>query len=142
MLWRAAVLGVAAGHRASMGLAGPVLSSDAGRATRAGALLGAVGEFAGDKLPSTPSRLQPPGPQSRAVAAALGGAALARRAGRPVWSAALVAAGGSTVGTWGGAAWRKSAARRWPDWHGALIEDLVAVTLTAIACAGSSHGRR
>lgn len=137
VLLRSAALGVAAGSRASLGVAGPVLTSGAGRLTRWPVLLGVAGELAGDKLPSAPSRVDPPGPQSRAVSAATGAVALARRARRPVWSAALVAAAASTVGTWGGAAWRGWAARRGPDWRGALVEDAVAIALTALACRES-----
>jgi len=134
VLWRSAALGIAAGSRGSLGVAGPVLSSGAGRLTRWPALWAVAGELVGDKLPSTPSRLIPPGPQARAVAAATGGVALARRAHRPVWSAAVVAASASVLGTWGGAAWRSWSARRGPDWRGALVEDAVALTLTALAC--------
>ncbi|WP_263117840.1 hypothetical protein [Cellulomonas sp. RIT-PI-Y] len=133
VLLRSAALGVAAGSRASLGVAGPVLSSGAGRLTRWPAVLGVVGELTGDKLPSTPSRLDPPGPSGRAVSAATGAVVLARRARRPVWSAALIAAAASTVGTWGGAAWRSRAARRGPDWRGALVEDAVAITLATLA---------
>lgn len=137
VLLRSAALGVAAGSRASLGVAGPALSSGSSLLVRGPALAGVIGELTGDKLPGTPSRLIPPGPQSRAVAAALGGAALARRGQRRVWPAALVAAAASTVGTWGGAAWRSWAGRRGPDWRGALAEDAVAITLATLACRGT-----
>jgi uncharacterized membrane protein len=132
---RSAVLGVAAGHRASLALAGPALTAPGrGTVARLGACLGVVAELTGDKLPSTPSRLVPPGPQSRAVAAALGGAALARQRGRNVVVPAATAAAFSLVGTIGGAAWRTWAGRRGPDLRGALAEDALAITLATLAC--------
>ncbi|HEY0217253.1 MAG TPA: hypothetical protein VGC57_12765 [Cellulomonas sp.] len=141
LLLRSALLGVAAGSRASLGLAGPALSDRGhGRVSvlrRSGVVIGVLGELTGDKLPSTGSRLVPPSPQGRAGSAALGGAALARRAGRRVWLPAATAAAFSTVGTWGGAAWRGWAARRGPDWRGAIAEDLVALTCATLACAGT-----
>ncbi|RMI01043.1 hypothetical protein, partial [Cellulomonas triticagri] len=99
---RSALLGVASGSRASLALAAPTLRDPTrGRVARTAAVLGVVGEVVGDKLPTTPSRIVPPGPQSRAVAAALGGAALARSRGRAVWVPAATAAAFSLVGTVG-----------------------------------------
>lgn len=136
--FRAALLGVAAGCRASLAVAAPVLAvrADGSRApavTRAAAVLGVVGELVGDLLPTTPSRLDPPGPQSRAAAAAVGGALLARRAGVGVLLPAALAASSSAMGTWGGAAWRRWAARHGPDWPAALAEDVVALVLARAA---------
>jgi len=134
LLLRSAALGVAAGSRASLALAAPTLADPGShRLARLLARVGVLAELTGDKLPSTPSRLNPPGPQSRAVAAALGGAALARQRGRAVWLSAATAALFSTAGTWGGAAWRAHAARSGPDWRGALAEDAVALTLAGLA---------
>ncbi|MEV7973431.1 hypothetical protein [Cellulomonas sp. NPDC089187] len=134
VLLRSALLGVAAGCRASLGVAAPVLTSDVPRLVRLTARAGVAGELIGDKLPSTPSRLLPPSPQGRIVSGATGAVALARRARRPVWSAAGLGALGAAAGTWGGAAWRSWAGRRGPDWRGALVEDAVAVGLAAVAC--------
>lgn len=131
---RSAVLGVAAGSRASLALAAPTLADPrSGTVARLGARLGVLGELTGDKLPSAPSRLNPPGPQSRAVAAALGGVALARQRGRNVVVPAATAALFSVAGTWGGAAWRSWAAQRGPDFRGAFAEDAVALTLATLA---------
>lgn len=98
-------------------------------------MLGVVGELVGDLLPATPSRLAFPGPQARAIAAGVGGALLARRAGVAVLVPAVAAAASSAGGTWGGAAWRRWAARRGPDWPAAVAEDLVALALAALATA-------
>lgn len=134
LLLRSALLGVAAGSRASLAVAAPTLADPRGRRLpRVLARLGVVVELTGDLLPSTPSRLDPPGPQSRALAAAIGGAALARQRGRAVGAPAATAALFSTAGTFGGAAWRAWAARRGPDWRGAFAEDAVALVLAGLA---------
>lgn len=140
VLLRAAALGIAAGCRASLGVAGPVLTSGAPRAGRVVAAVGVLGELTGDKLPGTPSRLLAPGPQGRATSAATGGALLAHRSGSTGWwvvAGGAAAAAASAVGTWGGAAWRAWAGDRGPDWPAALAEDAVALTLAALACRGS-----
>jgi uncharacterized membrane protein len=131
---RSVLLGVAAGSRASLGVAAPVLAGGRAPASaRAATALGVVGELVGDLLPRTPSRLLPPGPQARAVSAAVGGALLARRAGAGMVLPALLAATASAAGTWGGAAWRRWAGRHGPDWPAALAEDAVALVLAGLA---------
>lgn len=105
-------------------------------------MLGVAGELVGDLLPATPSRLAFPGPQARAVSAAVGGALLARRAGVRVLVPAVAAAAASAAGTWGGAAWRRWAARRGPDWPAALAEDLVALALASAATRGARTASR
>jgi uncharacterized membrane protein len=134
----AVLLGAAAGCRASLGVAAPVLvgracGSDPPTALRVGVVLGVVGELVGDLRPTTPSRLRPPGPQARAASAAFGAVLLARRAGVGALLPAVLAAAASAAGTWGGAAWRRWAARRGPDWPAALTEDVVAIALAGAA---------
>lgn len=134
---RSALVGVAAGSRSTLGLAQPFLVARH-RGVRVLGLLAAGGELVGDKLPSAPSRLDPPGPAFRAVAGALGAVTLGRRAGSrsvpAVLMAAALGAAASTAGTWGGAAWRRfAAARGWPDLPAALGEDAAAVTLALLA---------
>ncbi|ROS76634.1 hypothetical protein [Cellulomonas sp. PhB143] len=139
LLLRSGMLGLAAGARASLGLAGPVVSSRGrGRArgaARLAALAGVAGELIGDKQPSTPSRLEAPGPLVRVVSGALGAAALARRvAARPL--VPMVVGGyGASVGTAAGAAWRAHTVGKVPDLRAALAEDAVALGLTVLACA-------
>ncbi|HWK91782.1 MAG TPA: hypothetical protein VNR17_05920 [Luteimicrobium sp.] len=133
---RATFAGAAAGSRSSLGLAQPLLTSGH-PALRVLGLLGVGAELVGDKLPSTPSRLDPPGPAVRAVAGAVGAATLTRRSGSragAVLAAALLGALASTAGTFGGAAWRRAVAERGgPDLPAALAEDAAAVTLAALA---------
>lgn len=132
--------------RSTLGFNGPGLRSLRGLRknglTRAnvGRLAGIGGELVVDKLPQTPSRLTPPGLIGRFASGAFGGVQLARRGRAPVKScviAAAVGAAGAAGGAYSGAAWR-----RWmtggtnprPDWQGAVVEDAVALSLTAAAC--------
>ena len=60
-----------------------------------------MGELVFDKLPTTHSRLLPPGLVGRVTAAAIGSAVLGRRTGHPLLSGALgalAAVGGAVVG--------------------------------------------
>lgn len=139
LLVRSALLGVAAGSRASLGFAGPALSDPRrGSIAKSLAVLSVLGELTGDKL-TTGSRLDPPGPQSRALSGAWGAAALARRSGRAVWLPAATAAAFSVVGIWGGAAWRAGSAVHGPDLPAALVEDAIALTCATLACRGSAR---
>lgn len=138
---RCFLLGVASGGRGSLGLAAPLLAAPSGpgprtrkaRVRRWALLLGAAGEMVVDKLPSTPSRLNAPGPALRVANAVAGAGILARRAGTPLPLPALAGAAGALAGTWTGAAWRGWAGARAPDWPGALAEDAVSVGLAALA---------
>ncbi|NLU84578.1 hypothetical protein [Rhodococcus sp. HNM0569] len=133
---RAGVLGAAAGMRSSLGFAAPLVSAQ-GRGAGPKAALGvffAVGEMVMDKLPSTPSRLEPVGVASRVVSGAVGGGVLARRAHENAPIRSLVGIAGALAGTFGGSAWRAWAAGRGvPDWQAAVVEDVVAVGLAAAA---------
>jgi uncharacterized membrane protein len=146
---RALALGLAAGSRASLGVAAPLLGPvpahrlpthrlrrPAG-VPRLVAGLAVAGELVGDKLPATPSRLERSGPDIRAGSGAVGGLLLAlRHHAEPRATAAAVVAGaaGGAVGTGVGAAWRSAVARRgWPDLPAALAEDAVALGLAAWA---------
>jgi uncharacterized membrane protein len=140
---RSAVLGLASGARTTLGVAAPLVHWRAGRpgadhsrlrtAAAAGALVLVAVELVGDKLPQTPSRLDPPGPLVRAASAALG-SALLRRGSSPALAPSLLAGvAGSIAGTYGGAAWRGWASRRVPDWQAAVVEDVVALVLAGTA---------
>ncbi|MET0313982.1 MAG: DUF4126 family protein [Hansschlegelia sp.] len=90
-------------------------------------------EFVTDQLPSTPSRKVPPQFGARIVMGALAGAALGAAGGSLVVGliAGIV---GAVAGTLGGAAARaKLAAAFGRDLPAALLEDLVAIALAAVA---------
>jgi uncharacterized membrane protein len=90
-------------------------------------------EFVTDQLPSTPSRKVPPQFGARIVMGALAGAALGAAGGSLVVGliAGIV---GAVAGTLGGAAARaRLAAAFGRDLPAALLEDLVAIALAAVA---------
>ena len=139
LIGRSLLLGAASGSRASLGFAGPAISTAAGGALTGGfasvsGLLLIGGELVGDKLPSTPSRLAPQGFASRFTSSTVGALALARRENATVGLPVLAGLLGAAAGLWGGAAWRSWAGGKGPDWQGAVVEDAVAVSLAAIAC--------
>lgn len=131
---RSALLGWAAGARASLGPAGPTITGAHRPAVRAVAALGVVGELVGDKLPTAPSRLEHGGALVRATSGAIGASLLAARGGAHPVVPALAGAFGGLAGAFGGAAWRAWAVGRLPDWQAAVAEDVVALTAAAIAC--------
>jgi uncharacterized membrane protein len=132
-------LGIATGLRSSLGGAAPGLFgrrdlSTLGRAFR---VAGIAGELVIDKLPNTPSRLEPPAFIGRLTSGADGGFLLAHHGGFAPASCMLAGSLGAAAGSFGGAAWRRWAALRMPDWRGALLEDAAAITL-AFATTRSS----
>ncbi|HEX8092404.1 DUF4126 domain-containing protein [Jatrophihabitans sp.] len=131
VLTRAALLGLATGARSTSGLAALALTTSSGilgnRWARRLSGVAAAGEFVGDKLPQTPSRLQPEGLAPRLILGAVTGALLTRREGgsrnRALQAGALGLLG-ATAGSQLGVSWRQLAARRFGrDVPGALIED-------------------
>ncbi|MGY1712565.1 hypothetical protein ACI8AC_23950 [Geodermatophilus sp. SYSU D00758] len=137
---RAGLLGVAAGMRSSLGVAGPVLTTPGrGLLTRAGALAAVAGEVVADKQPETPDRTVPPSAAARLLAGGVGATRLAARE-RANGALPLVAGvAGAAAGTWGGVAWRRAAGRWLDPRAAALVEDGVALLLAAAACRA---GRR
>lgn len=128
---RAALLGLAAGARASLGPCAAALTArDARPVVRVGAALGVLAELTGDKLPFVGSRLDGSAPVGRILSGTIGGVWLARRHDAAPVLPALAGAIGGAAGTWGGAAWRAWAGRRGPDWPAAVVEDA-----WALACA-------
>jgi uncharacterized membrane protein len=130
---RAALLGLATGGRSTAGLTALALTNPsssgvlASRWTRRLAGTAAAGELVGDKLPQTPSRLQPEGLVPRLVLGTAAGAILTRREGagrgRTVLAGALGLLG-AAAGSKLGVSWRQQASRRFgKDLPGALIED-------------------
>jgi uncharacterized membrane protein len=136
ILLRSLAIGVASGMRSSLGVTAPGLFRPGAGANPATArrVLAIWGELVSDKLPKTPSRLEPPGLAARFVSGGVGALVLARRAGAPPVVPLLAGLAGAAVGAYGGAAWRRWAAARRPDWQGAVVEDAVGIGLAVAAC--------
>jgi uncharacterized membrane protein len=92
-------------------------------------MLGAVGELIADKLPSTPSRLKPPGFIARIVLGALSGAALAASSSQLMALGAVLGAAGGIGGAFAGYEVRTRLVRALgvPDFVIACVEDAVAI---------------
>lgn len=152
---RALALGVVSGLRSMTGLAALAVASRPGRprplvadlpapwrlfGTR-GALLGfglaAVGEYVGDKLPATPSRLEPLPLTGRLVIGATTGATICRAKGASPVVGGVLGALGALGGAYAGYRYRTDLARLTgaPDLPLALLEDGA-----AIAIAGGATG--
>jgi len=145
-LTHAALLGLATGGRSTAGLSALALTNPsstgalAGRWTRRLISTAAAGELVGDKLPQTPSRLQPQGLVPRLGLGVVTGAVLARREGagrgRTVLAGALGLLG-AAAGSRLGAAWRQQATQRFgKDLPGALIEDALTLGVARYASRG------
>ncbi|MFC8190460.1 hypothetical protein ACFUMH_02220 [Cellulomonas sp. NPDC057328] len=123
-LVRSAALGLAAGGRAAVGVAVPVLAATEGKRGVGAALArtlartAMVGETVTDKLPGLPSRLVPPMLTGRVLSGAGGAIALAlveRRKVPAVVLAGVAGAAGAFAGAVGGASWREWAADHGPS---------------------------
>ena len=135
---RAFVLGWACGGRTSFGPAALALTArkpvtGLRRARSFGAILAGAGEVVVDKLPQTPSRLEPQVLSGRVTSGAAAGGALAHREHEPVLVAVALGAAGAAAGSLAGASWRRWAAQRFPDWQAAIAEDVVTLLLARYA---------
>jgi len=145
-VFRPLVLGVVTGLRSQLGLAVLAWSQPASKQdTRALRLLrstpgrgltgaGAAAELVADKLPSTPSRLEPQGLAFRLLAGAgVGALAVNSTDRRTVGVASAVGLAGAAIGTYAGAYYRKilPARTHTPDLPWAVGEDAVAAGLAA-----------
>ncbi len=135
LLARALALGLAAGGRATLGIGAPVVARGP-LAARVLLGLAVVGELVGDKLPQTPDRTEPGSLAGRAVSGAIGGAVLARRAGRGPVPAAVLGGAAALAGSFLGIGWRRAAVGHLPAVPAALIEDAAVLGLAACAVRG------
>ena len=140
----AALAGAATGLRATTGVGALIETASPGvprpltmPVGRAVAGLAVGGELVVDKLPNTPSRLDPPGLIARAVLASAAGALIARASARPMVPAAAVAALAAVASARIGHDLRVLASRRVPPLAAALVEDVVALAL-AVGAARSA----
>lgn len=143
---RAGLLGTATGARSTAGLAGlavttarlpdaaqPLATVSSAKAKQLVGLL-VLGELIADKLPSTPSRLQPPGVVLRVLFGGLSGLLLAQRERAPVAAPSAAGAAGALGGTLLTARGREQVlASEVPDLPAALVEDSLALGLAYVA---------
>ena len=136
-------LGAASGLRSQLGVATVVARSDPSlpsmfRRPWARRLLvaAATGELVADKLPATPSRLEPPGLAGRLVLGALAAVLFAQIRRAPWFPAAAIGASSAAVAAKAGHDVRARLAQHAPDPAVAVVEDAVALGLAA---AGASR---
>jgi uncharacterized membrane protein len=142
-LVEAALAGVATGLRSTVGVGALVETASHGLPItltrppfRLAAGLGVAGELVVDKLPNTPSRLDPPGLLARIALASVAGAVIARSSDRRVAPAIVVAATAALLSARIGHGLRARASRHVPPFAAAVGEDIAALGLAAIAARG------
>jgi uncharacterized membrane protein len=143
-LERAALAGAATGLRSTSAVAALIIAQAPGlpgpltRPVAAWAAgLGVTAELGLDKLPSTPSRLEPSGLVGRIVMASVAGAVLARGTGHAVLPAVIVASAAALVSARVGHDVRAAVEERIVPSAVAAVEDAVALSLAA----ASAHTR-
>ena len=89
----------------------------------------AIGEIIMDKLPSTPSRLRPPGLIGRATLGAITAVAFAFAHERAIAVPLVLGIGGALLGAFLGHRFRTGLVRilKSPDWPVALLEDAICI---------------
>jgi uncharacterized membrane protein len=150
LLARCAGLGVVAGMRSQLPFALLAVAANRGdfaagagrplswlrsRRALAGLGLAAGGELIGDKLPKTPSRLEPVPLAGRLAIGGAAGAALARQGDWSLGLGAGLGSAGAALGAYAGYHLRALAGQKTglPDPVWAVVEDVVAVALGASA---------
>jgi uncharacterized membrane protein len=138
VLEHAAILGAATGMRSTVALAALVLRRSDGLpavlrhpAARRIAAIADGAELVADKLPGTPSRLDPPGLTGRLISASLAAAVLARSENRGPIPAVLTASTAALAAARICHDARAALARRVPDPVVAMAEDALAIGLAA-----------
>jgi uncharacterized membrane protein len=137
------LLGAASGARSQLGVATVVARSDPSLPplfrrpwTRRLLLVGAAGELVMDKLPTTPSRLEPPGIAGRLALGALAAGLFAQTRQAAWLPAAAMGAASAAVAAKVGHDVRARLAQHVPDPAVAVVEDALALGLAA---AGTSR---
>jgi uncharacterized membrane protein len=137
------LLGVASGARSQLGVATLVARSDPSLPaifrqpwTRRLLVAAAAGELVADKLPTTPSRLEPPGIAGRLALGALAAGLFSVTRRAPWLPAAAIGALSAAVSAKVGHDVRAQLAQHAPDPAVAVVEDALALGLAA---AGASR---
>ncbi|HEV2107695.1 MAG TPA: DUF4126 family protein [Thermomicrobiales bacterium] len=149
---QALALGIVAGMRSQMPLAllavaadrhsrfaGPGRAWDLLDSPKAPILTGllALGEVVGDKLPATPSRLEPVPLAGRLLFGSVAGAVVVGQSRDGRWRGAALGAAGAVIGAYGGyharAALREATGVPDPVWG--AVEDVIALGLGVLALA-------
>lgn len=137
------MLGAASGLRSQLGVATVVVKSDPSLPqilrrpwTRRLLAVAAAGELVVDKLPTTPSRLEPAGLAGRLVLGALAAGLFAETRQSSWLPAAAIGATSAAFAAKVGHDVREQSARSAPDPAVALVEDALALSLAA---AGASR---
>jgi len=130
-----------AAHRNWLNLHNTVLSFMASTAAVAIFTLLALVELVADKLPSTPSRLKPPGLIARIVLGGLSGAGVAVTGAQSIVLGAVLGGVGGIAGAFAGyeVRTRLVKALEVPDLVVALLEDSVAIGGAYLLCRGSKR---
>jgi uncharacterized membrane protein len=118
-----------AGHRNWLNLHNTPLSFIGSTAAVVIFVLLAIVELVADQLPSTPSRLQPPGLIARIILGGLSGAGVAVAGAQSIALGAILGAAGGIAGAFAGYEVRTRLVRalKVPDLVVALLEDAVAI---------------
>jgi len=97
--------------------------------------LAALGEYVGDKLPTTPNRIAPGPLAARVVFGGLVGAIAATALKGAGLEGALLGIVGALLGSFGGFTVRRDLVEHfgWRDWPVALAEDLITLACSAFA---------
>jgi uncharacterized membrane protein len=148
-LGRAAVLGTATGLRGTVALAALIIRRSDGLpavlrhpAARWIAALADGAELVIDKLPMTPSRLDPPGLAGRLISASLAAVVLARSEHRDPIPAVLIASAAALASAKICHDVRAALARRVPDHAVAAAEDALAIGLAVLGSGLTVPGGR
>jgi uncharacterized membrane protein len=136
------LLGAASGLRGQIGVAAIAVRSEPSLPrillqpwTRRVLVAAAVGELIADKLPTTPSRLEPPGIVGRLVMGALAAGLFAQTRQAPRLPASGIGAATAIVAAKIGHDVRAQLAKQVPDPAVAVVEDTVALSLATEGAA-------
>jgi uncharacterized membrane protein len=143
------LLGSASGLRSQLGVAVIVAGADPSLSpifrhtwTKRLLIAAAAGELVADKLPNTPSRLEPAGIAGRLALGALAASLYAQTRQAPWMPAAAIGAASAIVAAKIGHDVRAQLAQHAPDPAVAVVEDAIALGLATAGAAKKPRGAR